>query len=195
MTSMGGKPYGAGLRPGLPDVAPPSVALAQNIAAYRALRRITQHELAARMTVLGHAMGRSAVGAIETTRRKVTVDELFGLAISIGVTIGQLLDPTGPDHSRPLALDVGLKTVDGAPRPIEPRLACLWVASRTVARLPPEAGGGVEFQPTDLPAAAERELERLHANASPSGRRDRRTGQVTRSFPRGDPSPHDGAAR
>lgn len=69
-------------------------------------------------------MGRSAVSAIEVKSRSVTVDELFGLAISIGVTIGQLLDPTGPDHSRRLAVDVGLKpmTVKHDPMPWLPSL-------------------------------------------------------------------------
>ena len=129
------------------SVGPPSVALAKNVAAYRALRRITQAELAARMTILGHTMGRSAVSAIEVKGRNVTVDELFGLAMSMGVTIGQLLDPTGPDRSRRLALDVGLKTDDGEPRPIAPWLCRLWAASRAVARLAAHNDRGMEFEP------------------------------------------------
>ena len=145
-----------------PSVGAPSVALAKNVAAYRAVRRITQAELAARMTILGHTMGRSAVSAIEVKGRNVTVDELFGLAISLGVTIGQLIDPTGPDRSRPLALDVGLKTDDGAVRPIAPSLSRLWAASRALARLAADDNRGVEFEAVDgLPVATEHGLDTL----------------------------------
>ena len=164
MTNVNRRPHGDRARRSLP-VVPPSVALAKNVAAYRAVRRITQTELAARMTVLGHTMGRSAVSAIEVKSRNVTVDELFGLAISIGVTIGQLLDPTGPDHSRPLAFDVGLKTDDGEARPIAPGLARLWAASRVVARLSADGDRSVEFEPADeLPAPAEQELDTRRLN-------------------------------
>ena len=145
-------------------VGPPSVALAENIAAYRALRRMTQDELAARMTRLGHVMSRSAVSAIEARGRQVNVDEMFGLALSLGVAVGQLLDPTGPDHGRQLSLDVGLTSEGGEPRPVAPWLSHLWVASRCVARLPADDGTDVQFFPSDdLPASAQRELVRLHA--------------------------------
>lgn len=147
--------------------APPSDALAENVAAYRALRRITQGDLAARMTLLGHRMGRSTVSAIEGKHRGVNVDELFGLAISVGVTVGQLLDPTGPDHSRALSFDVGLKTDEGDPRPVAPRLSRLWAASRVVTQVPPSDGRGVEFEAADeLEVADQRELERLRDTAS-----------------------------
>lgn len=149
MTYMERGSYGDSAGRSLPAVLP-SVALAKNVAAYRALRRITQADLASRMTGLGHPMGRSTVSAIEVKSRNVTVDELLGLAISIGVTVGQLLDPTGPDRSRPLALDVGLKTDDGEARPVAPRLARLWAASRVVARLSAD-DRGIEFDPADDP--------------------------------------------
>ena len=143
------------------SIGPPSGALAKNVAAYRALRRITQAELAECMTILGHTMGRSAVSAIEVKGRNVSVDELFGLAIILGVTIGQLLDPTGPDRSRPLALDVGLKTDDGAVRPIAPSLSRLWAASRALARLAAD-DRGVDFEAVDeLPVAIEHDLDTL----------------------------------
>ena len=164
MTTMNPGPHGDRAGRSLP-VVPPSVALAKNVAAYRALRRITQVELASRMTVLGHPMGRSAVSAIEVKSRNVTVDELFGLAISVGVTIGQLLDPTGPDHSRRLALDVGLKTDDGEARPVAPWLSRLWVASRAVARLSGDHDRGIEFETVDeLPAATDQDLDTLGLN-------------------------------
>lgn len=86
----------------------PSVALAANVRAYRILRHMTQDELGLRMTDLGHDWGRSTVSAVERSNRNVTTDELFGLALCFGATIGGLLDPTGPDHSRNLSFDVGL---------------------------------------------------------------------------------------
>lgn len=143
----------------------PSDALAQNLRAYRLLRHMTQDQLAARMAHLCHGWGRSTVSAVEGRSRNVTVDELFGLAVSVGVTIGQLLDPTGPDHSRRLSLDVGLRAADeGHPHPVAPRLAHLWAASRAVIRLWHDSGRQVQVEAAeDLPPAIQRELEMLRA--------------------------------
>jgi transcriptional regulator with XRE-family HTH domain len=127
------------------------------------LRDMTQDQLAARMSHLCHGWGRSTVSAVESKARNVTVDELFGLAVSVGVTIGELLDPTGPDHSRKLSLDVGLRDHDDSfPQPVAPRLAHLWAASRAVIRLWQEDGRKVEIDVADdLPPATQRELEAL----------------------------------
>ena len=123
----------------------PSDALAANLRAYRLLRQLTQDGLATRMTYLGHGWGRSTVSAVEGRTRNVTVDEMFGLALSLGVTIGQLLDPEGPDRSRRLRLDVGLRVLDdGDPRPVDPLVARLWASSRAVMRLSDEPGGELE---------------------------------------------------
>lgn len=114
----------------------PSDALAANLRAYRLLRHLTQDGLAAQMTDLAHGWGRSTVSAVEGRTRNVTVDELFGLAVCLGVTIGQLLDPAGPDGSRRMSLDVGLRHPDtGRPDPVETPLARLWASSRTVIRM------------------------------------------------------------
>src|SRR5215218_1648915 len=106
-TSHGAPRARRGRGPYMKDVADaglvlgrPSDALAANLRAYRMLRNMTQDELASRMAHLCHGWGRSTVSAVEGKSRNVTVDELFGLALSVGVTIGALLDPTGPDHSR-----------------------------------------------------------------------------------------------
>src|SRR5215217_1626972 len=154
-------PYTTGSNTSWQAPAPPSAALAENLRAYRLLRHMTQDQLAARMTWLCHGWGRSTVSAVEGRSRNVTVDELFGLAVSVGVTIGQLLDPTGPDHSRPLSLDVGLRADDGGlPRPVAPRLAHLWTASRAVIRLRPDDGCKVEVEAAaDLPAATQGDLD------------------------------------
>ncbi|HUR22603.1 MAG TPA: helix-turn-helix transcriptional regulator [Acidimicrobiales bacterium] len=134
----------------------PSDALAANLRAYRLLRDLTQDELAARMTYLNHGWGRSTVSAVESRSRNVTVDEMFGLALSLGLAIGQLLDPAGPDRSRRLSLDVGLRLDEGdRPRPVEPVLARLWASSRAVMRLSDDAGGELEVDVTEqMPAEA-----------------------------------------
>jgi transcriptional regulator with XRE-family HTH domain len=131
----------------------PSEVLAENLRAYRLLRNMTQDELAARMAHLCHGWSRSTVSAVEGTSRNVTIDELFGLAVSVGVTIGQLLDPTGPDHTRRLSLDVGLRESDGGEaEPVAAPLARLWAASRAVIRLWHEDGRKVEVEVEgDLP--------------------------------------------
>lgn len=165
----------------LAGVVPPSEVLAQNIAAYRALRHITQAELAGRMTLLGHAMGRSTVSAMEVKGRNVTVDELFGLAVSIGVTIGQLLDPTGPDHSRPLALDIGLRSGVDDRRPLTPWLSRLCAASRVVVRLSADDVGGVVLEAADeLAAAVQRDLRAQ--DDSPPDESDRITDATFRHY-------------
>ena len=134
--NTGGPPAGLGR---------PSDALAANVRAYRLLRHLTQDGLAAEMTALGHGWGRSTVSAVEGRSRNVTVDELFGLALCLGVTIGQVLDPEGPDRSRRLSLDVGLRSPDGGgPRPVDPNVARLWASSRAVMRLSQEADGELE---------------------------------------------------
>lgn len=140
----------------------PSVVRAENLAAYRGLRHLTQAELAGVMTELGHDMIRSTVSAIESLGRSVTVDELFGLAVSLGATVGQLLDPTGPDHSRTLGLDLGLRAPDGASRPVGPWTGHLLAASRVLVRLPPDEGDEIEIHPAGgVPPPAQRELDDL----------------------------------
>ncbi len=141
-------PYagGAGRAPAS-GLGRPSDALAENLRAYRLLRHMTQDQLASRMSLLDHGWGRSTVSAIEGRSRNVTVDEVVGLALALGVTIGQLLDPAGPDRSRPLSLDVGLR-VEGeqGPQPVAPRLARLWASSRAVIRLDYDDGGKVQVE-------------------------------------------------
>lgn len=161
-------PYARVAGPATQGLGRPSDALAENLRAYRLLRHMTQDQLAARMAHLCHGWGRSTVSAVEGKSRNVTVDELFGLAVSVGVTIGQLLDPTGPDHSRRLSLDVGLRAAENGPsHPVAPRVAHLWAASRAVIRLWHDDGHKVEVAVADeLPAATQRELEALRAGAS-----------------------------
>lgn len=122
-------------------VGQPSDALAANLRAYRLLRQLTQDGLAAQMFQLGHGWGRSTVSAVEGRTRNVTVDELFGLTLCLGLTVGQLLDPAGPDRSRRMSLDVGLRdSGTGRPEPVEPALARRWASSQAVIRLTEDDG-------------------------------------------------------
>ena len=156
-------PYASRIGPGGGKKGRPSDAVAANVRAYRLLRHMTQEDLAIRMTHLGHGWGRSTVSAAEGRGRNVSVDELFGLAASVGVSIGQLLDPTGPDQSRKLSFNVGVNDL-GVSLLIEPEVAQLWGASRAVVRLWHD---GKEFTlgvADELPAGVERKLDGLRAN-------------------------------
>lgn len=136
-------------------VGQPSDALAANLRAYRLLRQLTQDCLAAQMSQLGHGWGRSTVSAVEGRIRNVTVDELFGLTLCLGLTVGQLLDPAGPDRSRRMSLDVGLRDSEtGRPEPVDATLARLWASSRAVIRLADEPGGEFEVAVADAPVDA-----------------------------------------
>lgn len=163
-TGSGRGPYGKFTGDPMPGMGRPSDALAENLRAYRILRRMTQDQLAARMAHLCHGWGRSTVSAVESKSRNVTVDELFGLAVSVGVTIGELLDPTGPDHRRPLSLDVGLRASEGEKtEPVAPRLAHLWASSRAVIRLWHDGGRTVRVDVAEHVAPTpERDLRELH---------------------------------
>jgi transcriptional regulator with XRE-family HTH domain len=151
----------------VPGLGRPSDALAENLRAYRMLRRMTQDQLASRMAHLCHGWGRSTVSAVEGKSRNVTIDELFGLAVSVGVTIGELLDPTGPDHRRPLSLDVGLRATDGGvPQPVAPRLARLWASSRAVIMLWHDDGRSVKVAVAEeAPPATQGDFEGLGTDA------------------------------
>src|SRR4051794_10991132 len=124
-------PYARGAPGGVGTSGRPSLALAANAGAPRFLQHMPQDARARRRTALAHLGGRSPVSAVELRNRNVTTDELFGLAMCFGVTIGEALDPTGPAHRRNLSFDLGLQPA----RLIEPYVARLWGASRVVVRL------------------------------------------------------------
>jgi transcriptional regulator with XRE-family HTH domain len=84
-----------------------SDVLADNLRAWRLLRRLEQAEVARRMTMLDHAWGPSTVSQVERGRRNVTVDELLALAIALGVPAWVLLDPLGPEGDNDAPVDFG----------------------------------------------------------------------------------------
>jgi transcriptional regulator with XRE-family HTH domain len=124
------------------STARPSDVLAANLYAYRVLQRMSQEELAIRMTELDHGWSRSTVSDVERGGRRVTTDEMFGLAISMGVSVAHLLDPAGPDQRRQLSLDVGLSGPDA--ERIAPNDAHLWVIGRAVIRFSAEEDRRIE---------------------------------------------------
>jgi len=72
--------------------------LARNIRAARSRLDINQESLAARMRALGYsAWLRQTVSDTERRRRRITVEEVFGLAWALETSIGSLMRPAGED--------------------------------------------------------------------------------------------------
>jgi transcriptional regulator with XRE-family HTH domain len=74
-----------------------------NVRAYRAMRGLTQEDLAERLAALGHGWVRATVSEVERNGRTIAVDELAGLAAALGVSIARLLTPVAAD----MRIDVG----------------------------------------------------------------------------------------
>jgi transcriptional regulator with XRE-family HTH domain len=104
-----------------------SQILAKNIKDRRSERKLSQSVLAERMVSVGHGKWtRATVTEIERENRSVSVDELLGLALVLGVPIGELLDPTGIDGQGREGLDYTL----GAAPPMRVEAAREWVRGR-----------------------------------------------------------------
>lgn len=67
---------------------------------------MTQTDLSDLMAALGTEWTPGIVGFVERNDRAVTVDEYVALALCLGVTVGALLDPTGPGGIEDLGLDL-----------------------------------------------------------------------------------------
>lgn len=72
---------------------PVSDYVAENVAALRRARGLSQQELSARLTELGRPMLPSALSKIEGRDRGVDVDDLIALAVALGVNPSRLLLP------------------------------------------------------------------------------------------------------
>ena len=75
----------------------PDRVVADNVRDFRSLARLSQGALADRMRVVGHGWHQKTVSHVEAGRRSVSVGELWSLSFVLGVTMADLLDPTGPD--------------------------------------------------------------------------------------------------
>jgi transcriptional regulator with XRE-family HTH domain len=67
--------------------------LASNIKTARVLRRFEQQDLADRMRGLGYKWVRQTVGEAENSRRRLTVEETFALALALDTTVERLMMP------------------------------------------------------------------------------------------------------
>ena len=101
------------------DSAPPEGwgrpydVIAANVRSLRALRRLSQADLAARLTYLGHAWAQSTVVRVEAGKRPVSVAELFSLALALAVSPSRLLDLERAElHGLVLAEGAALRTED-----------------------------------------------------------------------------------
>lgn len=74
--------------------------LARNIRAARSRRDLSQQAVAARMRALGFdAWVHQTVGNVEKGKRRVTADEILGLAWALETTINALLTPIDEDEA------------------------------------------------------------------------------------------------
>lgn len=92
----------------------PGAILAGNIAAARVRRRLQQQDLADRMRALGWKWVRQTVGEVEKNNRRVTPDELVGLAASLETTVQYLMSPQLFDG--PVELPAGVSLTAGQVR-------------------------------------------------------------------------------
>lgn len=67
--------------------------ISRNIAAWRAMRRLKQSSLAARMRALGFPWHQQTVGAVERDERRVSAEEVLGLALALQTVMAELLKP------------------------------------------------------------------------------------------------------
>ncbi len=100
-------------RPGDPARQPEEGArfltgvLTENARAFRALRRLSQDDLAARMRALGLGWVRATVSEVERGGRNITVDELGALALALDTNVVALLDPRGVEGDGAGYVDFG----------------------------------------------------------------------------------------
>lgn len=82
----------------MPSPTPYADVLAGNIRAERSRLGINQEALATRMRALGYsAWLRQTVANVEKTRRRVTAEEVLGLALALQSTIAELMRPAERD--------------------------------------------------------------------------------------------------
>jgi transcriptional regulator with XRE-family HTH domain len=112
---------GRGGREPLPGSRFLSDAVAEKVRGYRLLRRMKQDKVAEDMRKLRHhTWTRQTVSDVERVQRNLTVDELVGLSIVLGLSLNELLDPVPVGGGPPPTLDVGL------PVPLPPDIVRHW---------------------------------------------------------------------
>lgn len=71
--------------------------LGRNISGARGQLQLTQTAVAARMRALGFDWHQQTVAGVEKGKRRVTAEEILGLAETLETTIRDLMRPTDPD--------------------------------------------------------------------------------------------------
>jgi transcriptional regulator with XRE-family HTH domain len=67
--------------------------IARNVKAERVRRGLTQEQLAARMSELGYRWHQQTAGQVEHCTRRLTAEEVLGLAVALAVPVDRLLYP------------------------------------------------------------------------------------------------------
>jgi transcriptional regulator with XRE-family HTH domain len=83
--------------------------VAANITAARARRKLSQKAVAERMDALGYGWRQQIVAAAENGRRKITVGEVFGLALALETSVMSLLE--SPRDDGPVQLPSGAEVL------------------------------------------------------------------------------------
>jgi transcriptional regulator with XRE-family HTH domain len=117
----------------------------ENVRTLRLVRRLSQGQLARRMTELGVEWSQPAVSTVERGLRALSVDELGALALVLGVELGSILDPGGVEGRTNRELAVGGVA-------IPPRMARSWARGRV--RLSAGADGSLSVEPVEGHEAA-----------------------------------------
>jgi transcriptional regulator with XRE-family HTH domain len=118
---------GRGGREPLPGSRFLSDAVAEKVRGYRLLRRMKQDDVAQGMRNLRHhTWTRQTVSDVERVQRNLTVDELVGLSIVLGLSLNELLDPVPVGGGPPPTLDVGL------PVPLPPNVVRQWSSGASI---------------------------------------------------------------
>lgn len=89
--------------------------VADNLRDWRALRRLSQREVAERMGHFGYSWSTATVSEIERLGRVVDVNELLCLAMALETSLPDLLDPAGVDGRHGESLDYGRSDVPPMP--------------------------------------------------------------------------------
>jgi transcriptional regulator with XRE-family HTH domain len=123
---MGASTPGRAGREPLPGSRFLSDAVAEKVRGYRLLGRMKQDDVAEKMRELRHPWTQATVSQVERGQRNLTVDELVGLSIVLGLSLNELLDPVPVGGGPPPTLDVGL------PVPLPPDVVRQWSSGASI---------------------------------------------------------------
>lgn len=73
--------------------------LSRNVVAARARARLKQSEVADRMRALGFSWHPQTVGEVERGTRRLMAEEILGIALAVGATVGALMEPAAEDRT------------------------------------------------------------------------------------------------